>query len=512
MDLLTAGASRALARASQLALDDGARTAEPRHLLLALWAEESRAADLLAQHGLAEAELSGVPVAGDEGDEAAGDSARELVAGVPPPGSALELVIHAAGRQARSATRSGEAGSEHLLWGLLATVPAVAELLARYGLTADSLLERIAERAGSSTAPIPSEVALRWREAEPTDRHDGLRILDAAANRLREGLRVVEDYVRMTLDDRHLTQQLKDWRHRFSQAMSLVDDAHLLAARDTFRDVGTRVSTLTEQSRAGLLDVVRANFKRTTEAARTVEEYGKVLSPLLGERVEQLRYGLYTLEKAVLQTAAMLQRFEGQQLYLVATEDLCHHGSGPAIRGALAGGVRIVQVREKMMQDRRLVEHGRRVREWTRAAGAVFIMNDRPDLAVLTDADGVHVGQEELSVREVRRIIGPDKLVGVSTHTLEQARQAVLDGADYIGVGPVFPTKTKSFATYAGLEFVRQVAAEIRLPAFSIGGISAANIESVRAAGASRVAVSSAVCCAEDPEAAARTLVESLRA
>src|SRR4029077_19739139 len=128
------------------------------------------------------------------------------------------------------------------------------------------------------------------------------------------------------------------------------------------------------------------------------------------------------------------------------------------------------------------VTYGKLVREWTARAGALFIMNDRPDLALLTDADGVHVGQEELSVREARRIMGPSRLVGVSTHTLEQARQAVLDGADYIGVGPVFSSTTKAFAHLAGLDLVRQVAAEITLPAYAIGGIGLENIEALLSA------------------------------
>ena len=138
-------------------------------------------------------------------------------------------------------------------------------------------------------------------------------------------------------------------------------------------------------------------------------------------------------------------------------------------------------------------------------------MNDRPDLAVLAEADGVHVGQDELSVREARRIVGPQRLVGVSTHTLEQARQAVLDGADYLGVGPCFATSTKSFDQLAGLDFVRQVAAEITLPWFAIGGISLANIAAVRAAGASRVAVSGAICSSPTPGTAAADLIEQLR-
>ena len=126
--------------------------------------------------------------------------------------------------------------------------------------------------------------------------------------------------------------------------------------------------------------------------------------------------------------------------------------------------------------------------------------------AYVAEADGVHLGQDDLPVREARRILGPDALIGVSTHTIEQVRRAVLDGASYLGVGPTFPSRTKDFSAFAGLDFVRQVCAETTLPAFAIGGIDAGNIGRVLAAGAQRVAVSHAVAQAEDPRAIATQL------
>jgi thiamine-phosphate pyrophosphorylase len=160
------------------------------------------------------------------------------------------------------------------------------------------------------------------------------------------------------------------------------------------------------------------------------------------------------------------------------------------------------------MTDRDLLSLAKRVRGWTREAGALFIMNDRPDLALLAGADGVHVGQDELSVSDARKIVGPDRLVGVSTHSIEQARRAVLDGADYLGVGPTYPSGTKNFTTdeIAGLRFVQEVAAEITLPWFAIGGISAENIEQITATGAQRIAVSGCVCNTQDVRQAARQL------
>src|SRR5205085_11331759 len=123
-------------------------------------------------------------------------------------------------------------------------------------------------------------------------------------------------------------------------------------------------------------------------------------------------------------------------------------------------------------------------------AGARFILNDRADLARLCDADGVHLGQDDLSVSAVRRVVGPDALIGVSTHNLDQLRQAVLDGASYVGVGPTFPSSTKDFPEFAGVDYVRQAMAETSLPAFAIGGITPDNVAAVRAAGARRIAVS----------------------
>jgi thiamine-phosphate pyrophosphorylase len=401
----------------------------------------------------------------------------------------------------------GEAGTNHLLRGLAQIATSVSSHLDSLRLGDEDQPPRISLPTASMPAPVPEELRIVEREPIEVNPSELLRILDAAANRAREGLRVVEDYTRLGLNDRHLSEQLKQCRHEIAAAMAVLPASDLLAARDTPNDVGTRITTLDEYRRTELADVLTAAFKRSEEALRTLEEYGKVVSGLLGRQMEQLRYRVYTLEKGVLRTDANQQRLAGQQVYLLVTESLCHHGSGPAVHGAIAAGVRMFQVREKTMSDRHLVEHARNVRRWTRDADALLIINDRPDIAALVDADGVHVGQDELSVADVRKIIGPQKLVGVSTHTIEQARQAVLDGADYLGVGPTFPSGTKSFTAFPGLEFVREVAAEIALPWFAIGGITVANVAQVRSAGASRIAVSGAICGAEHPADAAVELL-----
>ena len=367
-------------------------------------------------------------------------------------------------------------------------------------------------RALRAAAPVRIDVPLRTTGRSPDGRVETFRILDAAANRAREGLRVVEDYVRFTLDDADLTALLKDCRHELTDSLRAAGARSWIRARETQADVGTELSTPAERLRSSPGDVLQANLKRVQEATRTLEEFGKIVSSAFAERVGRLRYRLYTVEKALLATQAGRERLHGCELCLLLTSSLCTRGVENVVRGAIQAGVGIIQIREKSMSDRQLLEHARSVRDSTRRAGVLLIMNDRPDLASLCDADGVHVGQDELSVRDARRIVGLDRLVGVSTHSIEQARQAVLDGADYVGVGPVFPSTTKPFTELAGLEFVRQAAARITLPWFAIGGLHGGNIAAAREAGARRVAVSSAVCAADDPEAAARQLLAAIRA
>jgi thiamine-phosphate pyrophosphorylase len=146
-----------------------------------------------------------------------------------------------------------------------------------------------------------------------------------------------------------------------------------------------------------------------------------------------------------------------------------------------------------------------------RARLSLIIVNDRPDVAAIVGADGVHLGQDDVSVKDARSVLGPRKLVGVSTHSIEQARAAVLAGANYIGVGPTFPSRTKEFTSFPGLGLLRQVAAEIRLPTFAIGGIDQVNVAEVLATGIRRIAVSSAVTAAKSPCDAASKLLAMLQ-
>jgi thiamine-phosphate pyrophosphorylase len=284
----------------------------------------------------------------------------------------------------------------------------------------------------------------------------------------------------------------------------------LAACRETQQDVGVAITTSAEGERASLHAVAIANLKRVQEALRSLEEVGKTISPTLGAAMESIRYRSYTLEKAVLTLGASLNRLQHAQLYVLIDGAAGSAEFAKRVEVLVSAGADVLQLRDKSLDDRTLLSRASELVRLTRGTNALTIINDRADIAAAANADGVHVGQDELPVHAVRKIVGPGKLIGVSTHSIAQARAAVLDGADYLGAGPVFPSPTKAFDAHAGTSYLREVTAEVRLPTFAIGGIILANLPQVLEAGATRVAVSSAVCSAADPAAVVRELKKRL--
>lgn len=339
---------------------------------------------------------------------------------------------------------------------------------------------------------------------------DAARVLDANFNRAREAARVLEDYCRFSLDDRFLTEQVKELRHGLAAAAQKLPQNTLIAARETLRDVGTTATAPTEYERASPAHVAVVNLKRLQESLRSLEEFGKVFGPALGRELESLRYQTYTLERAVCLGSTSRERLAAARLYVLVTKAQCPAALDWTIREAARGGADVFQLREKTLPDRELLALARDMRRWTREVGVLFVVNDRPDIARLCEADGVHLGQDDMSVKDARRVMGTEMLIGVSTHSIEQLRAAILDGADYVGIGPTFPSKTKAFDHFPGLDFVRAAMEETSLPAFALGGIGSTNVGAVVAVGGKRVAVSAAVCGSDDPEQAARLLKAAL--
>jgi thiamine-phosphate pyrophosphorylase len=495
---LTPAVTRALQAARLWAVRLGAASVLPEHLLYGLLDEdEGRAAVLLREAGL--------DVAGLRRDLT--DRPALATHGVAepslPPAAETDRVLNRAADIAREDSAERTAASEHVVLALLEQAALRRELEGR-GLSAARI------EAGVRAVQTPLRMDEPLHLPEGTEQIDTARVLDAGANRAREALRVVEDYCRFVHDDAFLSGELKRLRHDLTAALAALAPGLLLEARETLRDVGTGLSTAGEQQRFSLAAVAQANFKRLQEALRSLEEVGKLRGPDLGQSLEQLRYRAYTLERAVVLGSMARQRLADVRLCVLVSLGGCAASLEWTIAEAAAGGAGMIQLREKGLDDRALLERARRVRAATRKAGVLFIMNDRPDIARLAEADGVHLGQGDLALREARRIIGPDALIGVSTHNMDQLRQAILDGASYVGVGPAFASGTKDFPALAGVDFVRQAAAETSLPAFAIGGIRADTVGAAVAAGARRVAVGQAVCQADDPRRVAAELVRAV--
>jgi thiamine-phosphate pyrophosphorylase len=338
-----------------------------------------------------------------------------------------------------------------------------------------------------------------------------LRLLDANANRAREALRVLEDYARFVLDDDGLSSRLKNLRHEL--AIATADwGPQAIVYRNTPGDVGTSIKTNSEQSREDLDHVVIAAGKRLGEALRAMEEYSKTFNPANAVSLESIRYRFYDLEQSLHRTLRPENPFEKVRLYVLITQSACRRPWLETAEAAIRGGADALQLREKDLQSSDLLLRARALVMLCRKHGVLCIINDRADIAVLSDADGVHVGQGDLPAIEARKIIGREKIVGVSTHEIAQAKQAVLDGAGYIGVGPIFrsSTKPRDWAEIPGLAYAKQVAESIKIPAVAIAGINRDNLEQVIKTGMKSIAVTASVTGSDDVEASTRWLKSKL--
>jgi len=352
---------------------------------------------------------------------------------------------------------------------------------------------------------------MEWMPDAPCTDKRVARLIDANLDRAREGLRVIEDWCRFGLDRQDLVIPLKDWRQQLGQ---LHADCYR-QARSTATDPAAGLSHPAQQSRTDSTQVLKANASRVQEALRVIEEFARTGDAELARTAASVRYALYDHEVRILEACGRnlrLQRLDRSRLCLITDPGSsdCSAEMLKRVELALATGVSLVQYRRKQGTDALRLQEARQLAELCQAHQALLIINDRIDLALLVNADGVHLGQDDLPHAAARQLMGPEKLIGRSTHRLAQLEQAQEEGADYLGVGAVYATATKADRTAAGLGWVRDASASARIPWFAIGGINGDNITEVLAAGASRVAVVSAIMGASDPAAAARQLLTQL--
>lgn len=318
----------------------------------------------------------------------------------------------------------------------------------------------------------------------------------------------MEDAARFGLDDAGLSERLKGLRHglRLALEQPVLDRGLLLAARDVEGDVGTAISTPGEMRRHGLAGIAAAAAARLTEALRSIEEAAKALGAD-ASAFETLRYGAYTCERDLL-LALGTGRCPQWRLCVLITESLCKRPWLDVAMAAVDGGADCIQLREKELESAELLARATRLAD---AAGdTALVVNDRPDIALLASAAGVHLGQTDMPVASARQLAGFRLLLGVSTANLEQARAAARAGADYCGVGPMFTTTTKHKPVLSGPEYLRAYLADpitSQRPHLAIGGINPDNVQRLWDVGCRGVAVSSVVCGADDPAAICRSLI-----
>lgn len=333
------------------------------------------------------------------------------------------------------------------------------------------------------------------------------RVLDANLNRASEGLRVLEDVARFMYDDARLTQSLKQLRHAvLSCGARLGAHRSVLASRQVAMDVG---KDLEEARRGRLRDLIKANCRRVEQALRSLEEYGKLISPSSGDEFRKMRFQVYELESHLV---ALNMREADYRLYAVTQTSLPCGELLTRVRCAVAAGITALQLREKTGSLAEFLQRAKEIRRIV-PGHVVFIVNDRVDVAMASGADGVHLGQDDLPVGEARKLVGEGMIIGCSTHTPEQAREAVRNGADYVAVGPVFFTDTKKDVSGpVGPEMIRQIRRMVQVPIVGIGGITAGNVPEVFAAGADGVACVSAVFGGSDTAARTSALLRAVNA
>ncbi|MBI4285502.1 MAG: thiamine phosphate synthase [Chloroflexi bacterium] len=343
------------------------------------------------------------------------------------------------------------------------------------------------------------------------------RIIDANLNRIGEGLRVLEDIARLALNDTSLSQELKTLRHGLVRC-EWPAQLTLLQSRDAAGDVGADMVVPGEETGRDLSATIVANARRVQEALRVIEEMAKMAESSLGggldsAKFKHTRFRLYTMERELL--GRLLRQNKVKQLRglyaIVDTSFLRGRSHIQVAREIIAGGARILQLRDKSSTKKELLPIAMQLRRLCAENRALFIVNDYLDIALATDADGLHVGQEDLPVAAARKLLPIDKLLGCSARTVALATEAEAAGADYMAVGALHPTTSKEQAEVVGLDRLRQIKQAVKVPVVAIGGITPQNAAEVRATGADAIAVISALLLAENVTEATRQIIAALR-
>jgi thiamine-phosphate pyrophosphorylase len=300
-------------------------------------------------------------------------------------------------------------------------------------------------------------------------------------------------------------------RHKLVKSMSQFGPS-LISERKSETDVGIGSEI---SHRQDLTSLVTANARRVEEALRVIEELSKLpdlSSALPTKDFEAARFNIYTLQRELL--SRLTRRHNIEQLHglyvIIDSQTLDFKGEVDVARKVIKGGVKVIQLRDKQRSRGDLLTLARGLSDLCHRTNTLFIVNDYLDIALASDADGIHIGQDDLPLAAIRKQLPVDRIVGISAATVALARKAESEGADYVAVGSLYSSPTKPKAKVIGLKRLSAIRKAISIPIVAIGGINRQNIGDVMAAGADAAAVISAVLNEEDRESAARQLVKEI--
>lgn len=334
------------------------------------------------------------------------------------------------------------------------------------------------------------------------------RIIDVNFNRAREGARVVEEFARFVLNSKVLSSKAKQLRHELSSAISKLDQSKLITSRDSQNDVGFGLEVQGQLKRKEAKDVFIAAAKRLPEALRSLTETIQTIDPETAFQIEKLRFQAYSLEKEITLAIDTSLRYSKVKLYVLLDGSLGSKLEEVA-KACIDGGADCLQLRAKNLDDLTIFELAKRLVNLCKSNDVISIINDRVDIAIASDADGVHLGQDDLPVEKIREIIPKPMIIGLSTHNPDQLSKAIAQNVDYVGVGPAFQTITKPDIEIAGLSYIEkamQMLADTGVGHAVIGGVSLENIDQLTALGVNTAAVCSAVTQADNPKEACEKL------
>ncbi len=332
------------------------------------------------------------------------------------------------------------------------------------------------------------------------------QIIDANLDRAREGLRVLEDWARFGLGKEKFVEKIKNFRQ-------ILGKNHLEVYKQSRNHIEDKCKGLTHHeqiNRKTSEQIISSNSARVQEALRVIEEFSRLHNHELSKIASEIRYEIYTIEIDLLSLSKCKKSEEilkENDLYVITDQK---ENLLKIIEEILIAGVRIIQHRFKNGTDKDHLQEAIKIKNLCKRYNSLFIVNDRLDIALASNADGVHLGQDDLDLKNARKLLGYSKIIGISANNEIDISNALNEGCDYIGIGPVFETATKKNKKPLGIEKIKTLTKDLNIPWFAIGGIKSKNISYLKRNGFKKIALVSQLMNSEDPKEDAIMILKEL--